>query len=111
MRSVPGLWQPAGWQRAHVLAPDVNNRRLKRGTPDWRDMKTQSVGFDVFDERAHKFVEVESVLASNARLTDLLAVLQRERDPLDLLLGVTNAVVTHLDTRELFRAVARSEEH
>src|SRR3990170_413362 len=77
-----------------------------RGTPDWRDMKTQSVGFDVFDERAHKFVEVASVLASNARLTDLLAVLQRERDQLDLLLGVTNAVVTHLDTRELFRAVA-----
>jgi formate hydrogenlyase transcriptional activator len=69
-------------------------------------MKTQSVGFDVFDERAHKFVEVASVLASNARLTDLLAVLQRERDQLDLLLGVTNAVVTHLDTRELFRAVA-----
>ena len=69
-------------------------------------MKSQSVGFDVFDDRAHKFVEVASVLASNARLTDLLAVLQRERDQLDLLLGVTNAVVTHLDTRELFRAVA-----
>lgn len=32
--------------------------------------------------------------------------LQLERDQLDLLLGVTNAVVTHLDTRELFRAVA-----
>jgi formate hydrogenlyase transcriptional activator len=36
----------------------------------------------------------------------VLAVLQRERDQLDLLLDVTNAVVTQLDTRELFRAVA-----
>ena len=34
------------------------------------------------------------------------AALTRERDQLDLLLEVTNAVVTHLDTRELFRAVA-----
>ncbi len=34
------------------------------------------------------------------------AVLQHERDQLDLLLDVTNAVVTQLDTRELFRAVA-----
>jgi formate hydrogenlyase transcriptional activator len=34
------------------------------------------------------------------------AVLQRERDQLDLLLDVTNAVVTQLDTRALFRAVA-----
>lgn len=69
-------------------------------------MKSVSDEFDVFDERAHRFVDVASVLASNARLTDLLAVLQRERDQLDLLLDVTNAVVTQLDTRELFRAVA-----
>ena len=34
------------------------------------------------------------------------AVLQRERDQLDVLLDVTNAVVTQLDTRALFRAVA-----
>ncbi|MGH9349804.1 MAG: sigma 54-interacting transcriptional regulator, partial [Vicinamibacterales bacterium] len=32
--------------------------------------------------------------------------LERERDQLQLLLDVTNAVVTHLDIRELFRAVA-----
>ena len=32
--------------------------------------------------------------------------LQRERDQLDLLLDVTNAVVTQLDTKALFRAVA-----
>ena len=69
-------------------------------------MKSVSDEFDVFDERAHRFVDVASVLASNARLTDLLVVLQRERDQLDLLLDVTNAVVTQLDTRELFRAVA-----
>jgi formate hydrogenlyase transcriptional activator len=69
-------------------------------------MKTVSDEFDVFDAQASRFVDVASVLASNARLTDLLEVLQRERDQLDLLLDVTNAVVTHLDTRELFRAVA-----
>src|SRR6266542_2191065 len=39
-------------------------------------------------------------------IDDLVAILQRERDQLDLLLDVTNAVVTELDTRELFRAVA-----
>src|SRR5689334_22540744 len=69
-------------------------------------MKTISDEFDVFDERATRVVDVATVLASNAELTDLLLVLQRERDQLDLLLDVTNAVVTHLDTRELFRAVA-----
>ena len=65
-----------------------------------------SVDFDVFDDRAHKFVEVASVLAANAKLTGLVSVLQRERDQLDLLLDVTNAVVTQLDTRDVFRAVA-----
>lgn len=69
-------------------------------------MKSVSDEFDVFDERATRVVDVASVLASNAELTDLLGVLQRERDQLDLLLDVTNAIVTHLDTRELFRAVA-----
>jgi formate hydrogenlyase transcriptional activator len=34
------------------------------------------------------------------------AALRRERDQLDLLLEVTNAVVAHLDIRDLFRAVA-----
>ena len=69
-------------------------------------MKSVVDEFDVFDERAHKVVDMARVLASNAELTDLLAVLQQERDQLDLLLDVTNAVVTQLDTRELFRAVA-----
>ncbi len=69
-------------------------------------MRSLSAEVDVFDERVHKFVDVASVLASNATLTDLVGVLQRERDQLDLLLDVTNAVVTQLDTRELFRAVA-----
>jgi formate hydrogenlyase transcriptional activator len=69
-------------------------------------MKSVSDEFDVFDARAHRLVDVASVLASNAQLTDLLAVLERERDQLDLLLNVTNAVVTQLDTRDLFRAVA-----
>ena len=66
-------------------------------------MKSATPEQDVFSPG---FVDVATVLASNARLNDLLAVLQQERDQLDLLLGVTNAVVTHLDTRELFKAVA-----
>ena len=69
-------------------------------------MKSVSDEFDVFDASSPRFVDVANVLASNARLTDLLEVLQRERDQLDLLLDVTNAVVTRLDTRDLFRAVA-----
>jgi formate hydrogenlyase transcriptional activator len=69
-------------------------------------MKSVSDEFDVFDARAHRVVDVARVLASDAQLTDVLAVLQRERDQLDLLLDVTNAVVTQLDTREVFRAVA-----
>jgi formate hydrogenlyase transcriptional activator len=70
-------------------------------------MKTATAeAFDIFGDQAPRFVDVANVLASNSRLTDLLAVLQRERDQLDLLLDVTNAVVTQLDTRELFRAVA-----
>jgi formate hydrogenlyase transcriptional activator len=46
----------------------------------------------------------------NARSLDTIreqrAALQRERDQLDVLLEVTNAVVTHLDTRSLFLALA-----
>src|SRR5512138_2974011 len=44
--------------------------------------------------------------AGSVEIDDLVATLQRERDQLDLLLDVTNAVVAELDTRELFRAVA-----
>jgi formate hydrogenlyase transcriptional activator len=69
-------------------------------------MSSVSAEFDIFDANSARFVDIAGVLASNARLTDLLDVLQRERDQLDLLLDVTNAVVTQLDTRELFRAVA-----
>ena len=36
-------------------------------------MKSLSEEFDVFDERAHRVVDVATVLASNAQLTDLLA--------------------------------------
>lgn len=43
---------------------------------------------------------------THADLADLLRRVQRERDQLDLLLDVTNAVVTQLDTQALFRAVA-----
>jgi formate hydrogenlyase transcriptional activator len=44
--------------------------------------------------------------AASAEVDDLLGTLQRERDQLALLLDVTNAVVTQLDTRTLFAAVA-----
>jgi formate hydrogenlyase transcriptional activator len=42
----------------------------------------------------------------SAEPVDLAATLPHERDQLELLLEVTNAVVTQLDVRELFRAVA-----
>jgi formate hydrogenlyase transcriptional activator len=42
----------------------------------------------------------------SAEVDDFLVTLQRERDQLQLLLDVTNAVVTQLDTRALFAAVA-----
>jgi formate hydrogenlyase transcriptional activator len=51
-----------------------------------------------------------AVALENARSVDTIreqrAALQRERDQLDVLLEVTNAVVTHLDTRALFVALA-----
>jgi len=51
-----------------------------------------------------------AVALENARSVETIqeqrAALQRERDQLDLLLDVTNAIVTQLDTRALFRAVA-----
>jgi formate hydrogenlyase transcriptional activator len=42
----------------------------------------------------------------SADIDDFVGTLQQERDQLELLLEVTNAVVTQLDTRELFRAIA-----
>ena len=51
-----------------------------------------------------------AVALENARSVDTIreqrAALQHERDQLDVLLEVTNAVVTHLDTRALFLALA-----
>ena len=56
------------------------------------------------DERVGALV---AVALENARSVETIqeqrAALQRERDQLDLLLDVTNAIVTHLDTRALFR--------
>jgi formate hydrogenlyase transcriptional activator len=46
------------------------------------------------------------MLAISTEVDDLVVTLQRERDQLELLLDVTNAVVTQLDTRTLFAAVA-----
>ncbi|MFN2444562.1 MAG: sigma 54-interacting transcriptional regulator [Vicinamibacterales bacterium] len=50
-------------------------------------------------------VAVENAMSLDA-VREHRAALQRERDQLDLLLDVTNAVVTQLDTRALFGAVA-----
>jgi formate hydrogenlyase transcriptional activator len=51
-----------------------------------------------------------AVALENARSVDTIreqrAALQRERDQLDLLLDVTNAIVTQLDTKALFLALA-----
>ena len=43
-------------------------------------MKSVIDGFDVFDARAHRLVDVASTLAADAHLPELLAVLERERD-------------------------------
>jgi formate hydrogenlyase transcriptional activator len=59
-------------------------------------MNTVNARFDVLEPLTDRPDDVAA----------LLAALQRERDQLDLLLDVTNAVVTQLDVRELFRAVA-----
>jgi formate hydrogenlyase transcriptional activator len=49
---------------------------------------------------------MNTVIEDVADVTELLTALQHERDQLDLLLDLTNAVVTQLDTRTLFAAVA-----
>ena len=60
-----------------------------------------------FMERVARLV---AVAVENAMSLDTVraqqAALRRERDQLDLLLEVNNAIVTQLDTRDLFRAVA-----
>ena len=79
---------PAGRASSTVmrLAPTSTRFSLRAHTGLMRscrsDMKSFSEEFDVFDARATRVVDVASVLASNAQLTDLLAVLQRERDEL-----------------------------
>ena len=60
-----------------------------------------------FMGRVAKLVAVAIENAMNLEtVIDQQIALQRERDQLDLLLDVTNAVVTQLDTRSLFTAVA-----
>ncbi len=60
-----------------------------------------------FMSRVARLVAVAVENAMNLQtIREQQAALQRERDQLDLLLDVTNAVVTQLDTRALFRAVA-----
>jgi formate hydrogenlyase transcriptional activator len=50
-------------------------------------------------------VAVENAISAE-KVREQQRTLERERDQLDLLLDVTNAVITQLDTRALFRAVA-----
>ena len=50
-------------------------------------------------------VAVENVMSLDT-IREQQATLQRDHDQLDLLLDVTNAVVTQLDIEALFRAVA-----
>ena len=60
-----------------------------------------------FMMRVAKLVAVAVENAMNMEMVrDQQAALRHERDQLDVLLDVTNAVVTQLDTRALFRAVA-----
>ena len=78
-----------------------------------------TLNFGSVDRQAYTSDDIElmsrvgtlvAVALENARSVDTIreqrAALQRERDQLDLLLEVTNAIVTQLDTRELFLALA-----
>jgi formate hydrogenlyase transcriptional activator len=78
-----------------------------------------TLNFGAVDRDAYTSDDVElmsrvgalvAVALENARSVETIrqqqAALQRERDQLDLLLDVTNAIVTQLDTRALFLALA-----
>ncbi len=78
-----------------------------------------TLNFGSLDREAYTADDIElmtrigalvAVALENARSVETIreqqAALQRERDQLGLLLEVTNAVVTHLDTRALFVALA-----
>jgi formate hydrogenlyase transcriptional activator len=79
------------------------------GTLDFGSLRANAYNADdlEFMEKVARVVAVAIENATNLEtVREQQAVLQRERDQLDLLLDVTNAVVTHLDTKALFAAVA-----
>jgi formate hydrogenlyase transcriptional activator len=79
-------------------ANEMSARGLARRQPVGTASRVRASYVVVEKRRAMSFVSAE--------VDDLLGTLQRERDQLELLLDVTNAVVTQLDTRALFAAVA-----
>ena len=86
-------------QTARVTLGSLNFGALQRDAYSPADVE--------FMGRVAKLVAVAVENAMSAEtVREQQRTLQRERDQLDLLLDVTNAVVTQLDTRALFQAVA-----
>jgi formate hydrogenlyase transcriptional activator len=94
---------------ASFCAVPLTTARGTLGALDFGSMKPNAyTPADI--EFMNRVAKLVAVAVENAMSLDTVreqqAALQRERDQLDLLLDVTNAVVTQLDTRSLFRAVA-----
>jgi formate hydrogenlyase transcriptional activator len=94
--------------QSFCTVPLVTPRRTL-GTLDFGSLRPDAYTAEEIDFM-EKVAGVVAVAIENAMNLETVreqqAALQRERDQLDLLLEVTNAVVTHLDTKALFAAVA-----
>ena len=90
------------------IVPLITPRRTL-GTLDFGSLRPHAYAPEdiEFMSRVASLVAVAIENAMNLEtVREQQAALQHERDQLDLLLDVTNAVVTQLDTRALFAAVA-----
>jgi formate hydrogenlyase transcriptional activator len=112
-RPEPGGPHPSDLLIAHHVesycAVPLTTARRTLGTLNFGSLRSDAytAGDVEFMSRIAKLVAVAVENALNLETVhSQQAALKRERDQLDLLLDVTNAVVTHLDTAALFRAVA-----
>jgi formate hydrogenlyase transcriptional activator len=94
--------------QSYCAVPLVTGRGVT-GTLNFGSMKRDAYSPGDLDLMT-RVAALVAVALENARSLETIqeqrATLQRERDQLNLLLDVTNAVVTQLDTRALFKAVA-----
>jgi len=94
--------------RSYCAVP-MTTARGTLGSLNFGSLRPDAYGLDDI-ELMGRVARLVAVAVENATsfgtIRDQQAALQRERDQLNLLLDVTNAVVTHLDTRALFASVA-----